>query len=239
MESTLCPTTPVSTLKREPANQDAFLMEDCDVICATIAFGMGIDKPDVRFIIHYDVPKSLGRVLSRDRQKWGVMAWMGIVCSFFNPKDTEKLEKFLKDKPVAEREIGTQLIAEMAYFAESSQCRRKSILHYFGENFDSENCQKMCDNCRHPRETKNATEDMKMVLEAVNFCDGKVGLQHVVDLLSGKASQSVKAYKHHVVEWFGKGKDKPANYWKTLIRFGQINNLIIKKHRNLWLVVFE
>jgi len=142
--------------KTRAANQDKFLMEDVDVICATIAFGMGIDKPDVRFVIHYDVPKSLEGYY-QETGRAGRDGLDGDCVLFYNPKDTEKLEKFLKDKPVAEREIGTQLISEMAFFAESSQCRRKSLLHYFGENFQAENCNKMCDNCRNPRETKDAT----------------------------------------------------------------------------------
>ena len=213
--------------KTRAANQDAFLMEDADVICATIAFGMGIDKPDVRFVVHYDVPKSLEGYY-QETGRSGRDGLDGDCVLFFNPKDTEKLEKFLKDKPVAEREIGTQLISEMAYFSESSQCRRKSLLHYFGENFDAENCNKMCDNCRNPREKEDVTDDLIMALKTIEFTSGKVGLKHVVDLLIGKASVDIKAYKHNTYEFFGKGKDKGLNFWKTLIRYAQINNFIIK-----------
>ena len=213
--------------KSRAEHQDKFLMEEADVICATIAFGMGIDKPDVRFVVHYDVPKSLEGYY-QETGRAGRDGLDGDCLLFFNPKDTEKLEKFLKDKPVAEREIGTQLIAEMAYFAESSQCRRKSILHYFGENFDSDDCHKMCDNCRHPRETYNVTQELVNVLKAIQYTDGKVGLKHITEIMVGKASQEVKAYKHDQYELFGTGKEKGANFWKTLVRYAQVNNLILK-----------
>ena len=213
--------------KTRAGNQDKFLMEDADVICATIAFGMGIDKPDVRFVIHYDVPKSLEGYY-QETGRAGRDGMEGDCVLFYNPKDIEKLEKFLKDKPVAEREIGTQLISEMAFFAESSQCRRKSLLHYFGENFDTEKCDKMCDNCRTPRETEEATDSLIAALKTIQFTDGKVGLKHIINILMGKASPEVKAYKHNLHELFGFGKEKNENYWKTLIRYGQINNLIIK-----------
>ncbi|MGB1037035.1 MAG: DNA helicase RecQ [Bacteroidia bacterium] len=213
--------------KTRAGNQDKFLMEDVDVICATIAFGMGIDKPDVRFVIHYDVPKSLEGYY-QETGRAGRDGLDGDCVLFYNPKDTEKLEKFLKDKPVAEREIGTQLISEMAFFSESSQCRRKSLLHYFGENFPSDDCNKMCDNCRNPRETQDATKELVQALRTIQFAAGKVGLKHIVNILTGVASPEVKAYKHNAFELFGVGKEQGPNYWKTLIRYGQINNLIVK-----------
>ncbi len=213
--------------KTRAANQDKFLMEDVDVICATIAFGMGIDKPDVRFVIHYDVPKSLEGYY-QETGRAGRDGLDGDCVLFYNPKDTEKLEKFLKDKPVAEREIGTQLISEMAYFSESSSCRRKSLLHYFGENFDSDNCNKMCDNCRNSRDPQDATNELVQALRTIEHAGGKVGLKHIVNILTGVASPEVKAYKHNDFELFSIGKDKGPNYWKTLIRYGQINNYIIK-----------
>jgi ATP-dependent DNA helicase RecQ len=215
--------------KTRAGNQDKFLMEDADVVCATIAFGMGIDKPDVRFVIHYDVPKSLEGYY-QETGRAGRDGMDGDCVLFFNPKDTEKLEKFLKDKPVAEREISTQLISEMAFFAESSQCRRKSLLHYFGESFDADNCDKMCDNCRNPRETEEATDSLINVLKIIQFTDGKVGLKHIINIFMGKASPEVKAYKHNLNHLFGSGKEKNENYWKTLIRYAQINNLI---HKNI------
>ncbi|MFT4597883.1 MAG: ATP-dependent DNA helicase RecQ [Bacteroidia bacterium] len=213
--------------KTRAGNQDKFLMEDADVICATIAFGMGIDKPDVRFVIHYDVPKSLEGYY-QETGRAGRDGLDGDCMLFYNPKDTEKLEKFLKDKPVAEREIGTQLISEMAFFAESSQCRRKSLLHYFGETFPADDCGKMCDNCRYPREALDATEELVIALETIKHTVGKVDLQHIVNILIGKLSPEVKAYKHNTFQHFGVGKDQGINFWKTLLRYGQINNLIIK-----------
>ena len=213
--------------KTRAGNQDKFLMEDADVICATIAFGMGIDKPDVRFVIHYDVPKSLEGYY-QETGRAGRDGLDGDCMLFYNPKDTEKLEKFLKDKPVAEREIGTQLISEMAFFAESSQCRRKSLLHYFGETFPADDCGKMCDNCRYPREALDATEELVIALETIKHTVGKVDLQHIVNILIGKISPEVKAYKHNIFQHFGVGKEQGVNFWKTLLRYGQINNLIIK-----------
>jgi ATP-dependent DNA helicase RecQ len=213
--------------KTRAGNQDKFLMEDADVICATIAFGMGIDKPDVRFVIHYDVPKSLEGYY-QETGRAGRDGLDGDCMLFYNPKDTEKLEKFLKDKPVAEREIGTQLISEMAFFAESSQCRRKSLLHYFGETFPADDCGKMCDNCRYPREALDATEELVIALETIKHTAGKVDLQHIVNILIGKLSPEVKAYKHNIFQHFGVGKEQGVNFWKTLLRYGQINNLIIK-----------
>jgi ATP-dependent DNA helicase RecQ len=213
--------------KTRAGNQDKFLMEDADVICATIAFGMGIDKPDVRFVIHYDVPKSLEGYY-QETGRAGRDGLDGDCMLFYNPKDTEKLEKFLKDKPVAEREIGTQLISEMAFFAESSQCRRKSLLHYFGETFPADDCGKMCDNCRYPREALDATEELVIALETIKHTVGKVDLQHIVNILIGKISPEVKAYTHNTFQHFGVGKDQGINFWKTLLRYGQINNLIIK-----------
>ena len=147
---------------------------------------------------------------------------------FYNPADTEKLEKFMKDKPVAEREIGSQLIFEMSCFAESSQCRRKILLHYFGENFDEENCNKMCDNCRHPKTMHEVTQELSDVLEAVKETAGKVNQEHIIDLIRGENSDEVKAYRHDKIESFGVGKDKDVNFWKSVVRLALLENYIQK-----------
>ncbi|MBO6517381.1 MAG: DNA helicase RecQ [Bacteroidia bacterium] len=213
--------------KTRSSHQDKFLMEEVDVIVATIAFGMGIDKPDVRFVIHYDVPKSLEGYY-QETGRSGRDGKEGDCVLFYNPNDNEKLEKFLKDKPVAEREIGTQLILEMASFAESSQCRRKFLLHYFGEEFDSDNCNKMCDNCRHPKETVDVTKEFVTMLEVAKATGGRVNIDHIVEIMVGEASNEVKAYKHDQLPQFGVGKDRDATFWKSTVRLGLINNLLEK-----------
>jgi len=213
--------------KTRSSHQDKFLMEEADVIVATIAFGMGIDKPDVRFVIHYDVPKSLEGYY-QETGRSGRDGKAGDCVLFYNPNDNEKLEKFLKDKPVAEREIGTQLILEMASFAESAQCRRKFLLHYFGENFDADNCNKMCDNCRHPKTMIDVSEQFVQMLEVVKATDGRVDMKHIVNILVGKASNDVKAHKHNVLPQFGVGKAQGEMFWKSTVRLALLNNLLEK-----------
>jgi len=213
--------------KTRSSHQDQFLMEEVDVIVATIAFGMGIDKPDVRYVIHYDVPKSLEGYY-QETGRGGRDGLDGDCVLFYNPQDIEKLEKFLKDKPVAEREIGTQLIMEMSSFAESSQCRRKFLLHYFGETFDADDCNKMCDNCRHPKELKEVTSEFVLALQAIKETSGKVNMSHIVKILLGKKSQEVLAYKHDNLELFGKGADKDKIFWKSIIRKALLHDLVEK-----------
>ncbi|NQW43767.1 MAG: DNA helicase RecQ [Bacteroidetes bacterium] len=213
--------------KTRAANQDAFLMEDCHVIVATIAFGMGIDKPDVRFVIHFDVPKSLEGYY-QETGRGGRDGMEGDCILFYNPSDIEKLEKFMKDKPVAEREIGTLLLDETSAFAESSQCRRRLLLSYFGESFDDENCNKMCDNCRHPKPKVDVTQEVVNALKALESLKSEIDLSHVVNYIIGKKTDAVKDHGHEKFLYFGVGKDHDKIFWKGIMRIGLLNGYINK-----------
>lgn len=197
-------------------NQDDFLNEEVDIIVATIAFGMGIDKPDVRFVVHYDVPKSLEGYY-QETGRGGRDGLEGLCLMFYSHNDLNKLEKFNKDKPVQERENARVLLQEMEYYAESPVCRRRQLLHYFGEEYTQENCG-MCDNCVHPRERFDGSDAVKKVLEAVKQTNERFGLNHLVNVIRGVEDEYVKSYGHFDLAVYGKGAGEDADYWKSVIR---------------------
>jgi ATP-dependent DNA helicase RecQ len=197
-------------------NQDDFLNEEVDIIVATIAFGMGIDKPDVRFVVHYDVPKSLEGYY-QETGRGGRDGLEGLCLMFYSHNDLNKLEKFNKDKPVQERENARVLLQEMEYYAESPVCRRRQLLHYFGEEYTQENCG-MCDNCVHPRERFDGSNAVKIVLQAVKQTNERFGLNHLVNVIRGTEDEYVKSYGHFDLAVYGKGGDEDADYWKSVIR---------------------
>jgi len=207
-------------------NQDRFLMEDVEVIVATIAFGMGIDKPDVRFVIHHDIPKSLEGYY-QETGRSGRDDGEGNCIVFYNYDDIIKLEKFMKGKPVAEQEIAKQLLIETVSYAESSICRRKQLLHYFGEVYEDENCNN-CDNCLHPKEKFEGKDSVKIVLEAVLEVKQLFKSKHIVNILVGKPNATIKSFKHDKLKAFGRGMDQDEKYWNAVIRQTLIERLLVK-----------